>query len=313
MLNSSGFKIKSWPFLIMATLIFLIFILAIWWLYLIVKLGTTLNALPIKTDISINFLTMVKWEGSIFFLLLLSVTLTILFMYLQSLKRSHMLTSFFASLTHELKTPLASIHLQSEVLSEVLKNTLDPQDTKTTSTAQILMERLFDDTQKLETQLDKILQLSRLEKGGVLNLTSLDLERFLKKIISKNKTPVSLILTGNTSYNVVVDESALTLILKNLLENSAQHASSSSQIKITLAEQSHTISLRYEDFGPFFTGNLKKLGTLFYKYNSPKGSGIGLYLIKNLTLNMHGQFKITSAPHLIFELSFPKSTGDILE
>jgi len=86
-------------------------------------------------------------------------------------KKTKDLQVFFASLTHELKTPLASIKLQSEVIEESLNSNLDPLVHK-------LLRRLVQDTNKLETQMDKILQLSRIERGGELNLNSIELVSF---------------------------------------------------------------------------------------------------------------------------------------
>ena len=64
------------------------------------------------------------------------------------------------------------------------------------------------------------------------------------------------------------------------------------------------IKVTYKDNGSSFTGDLNSLGNLFYKHNSPKGSGIGLYLVKNLMLQMKGRCEFLSQDSLTIELYF---------
>jgi signal transduction histidine kinase len=70
------------------------------------------------------------------------------------------------------------------------------------------------------------------------------------------------------------------------------------------------VEVIYDDFGKKFGGNTDRLGELFYKFNSSKGSGIGLYLIKNLMRQMHGQFHILNEERLRFKLCFSAPAGE---
>ena len=63
-------------------------------------------------------------------------------------RKSHAISAFFASLGHELKTPLASIRLQGQVISELAADREDLAP---------YLERLNEDTEKLEIELEKIL------------------------------------------------------------------------------------------------------------------------------------------------------------
>jgi signal transduction histidine kinase len=66
----------------------------------------------------------------------------------------------------------------------------------------------------------------------------------------------------------------------------------------------------YDDFGKKFTGDINHLGELFYKHNSSKGSGIGLYLIKNLLRKMNGKLEILNDERLKFKLTFSAPEGE---
>ena len=132
-----------------------------WWIYLIFNFENIL----VQID-RVRITKMIVWEGGSFIVLLLSLSISLLILYVKDQRKTKSLQAFFASLTHELKTPLASIRLQGEVINEILASKNDNSLNK-------LSARLLEDTGKLESQMDKILQLSRIERGGELSLTSL--------------------------------------------------------------------------------------------------------------------------------------------
>ena len=266
-----------------------------WWVYIMINFESFLGHADRP-----RITKMLAWEGGSFLVLLMLLSISLLILYLKDQGKTKSLQAFFASLTHELKTPLASIRLQGEVINEILESKNDP-------TLDKLIGRLIDDTAKLETQMDKILQLSRIERGGELNLTSLALVPFIKKL-AKTWVPdheVELVASDSLA-SIEVDEFALQLIMKNLLENTRIHTSSK-KIHIKITQDKKHINLSYFDHGEF-KGDLEKLGTIFYKHNSTKGSGIGLYLSQKLLEKMDGDLMITRHNGgLKFDLSFKRS------
>jgi signal transduction histidine kinase len=265
-----------------------------WWIYLMFNMERML----VKMD-KISFSKMLFWEGSSFIVLLILLSASLLIFYIKDQRKSKSLQDFFASLTHELKTPLASIKLQGEVISELLDNNNDQQ-------LKNLLTRLTDDTIKLENQMDKILQLSRLERGGELNLTNIPLMPFINRITRSAKNDFNLeISCTNPKIEILADEFALELIFKNLIENSKNH-SKSKKIMIDIKEENQKCHISYNDFG-HYEGDRKKLSSMFYKHNSSKGSGIGLYLIKKLSEKMDSTFYIAFNPNINFNFSFKLS------
>lgn len=266
-----------------------------WWVYIMI------NFENFEGHVDREKITkMLAWEGGSFLVLLMLLSFSLLILYLKDQRKTKSLQAFFASLTHELKTPLASIRLQGEVIHEILESKNDPALNR-------LIDRLIHDTAKLETQMDKILQLSRIERGGELNLTTIPLIPFIKKL-TKTWLPEHDVAIESSlqAANIEVDEFALELIIKNLFENTRLHTNSK-KIIIKITEEKDKISLYYYDHGEF-TGELEKLGNLFYKHNSSKGSGIGLYLSQKLMEKMNGDFIINKKEQsLIFYLLFKKS------
>ena len=78
-------------------------------------------------------------------------------LYWRDAKRTRSLQAFFASLTHELRTPLTSIRLQAESISDGLADHPEQKD---------FLQRLLEDSQRLELQVERVLELARVEGGG---------------------------------------------------------------------------------------------------------------------------------------------------
>lgn len=293
-------KTKKWFYAL--TTIASIFILSLggWWLYLVFTLAHKLEKLRIP-EVTGNLLYMVQWEGLSFIFVMLVLTFAMFYIFIQDRKKTQAISSFFASMTHELKTPLASIRLQGQVIAELAENL-------ELGNNQLLkyVERLKQDTIRLENELDKSLQLSRLEKGGILNLHPVELKSFIGKLIS-SYDQIHFNITGSEDLEVMVDDMALRMILRNLIENTIKHNKSVSKlVDIKLIESSNKVTLEYNDHGKVFTGEIKRLGNLFYKHESPSGSGIGLYLIRKLSKKMGGNFKINNHQNLSFEIELLK-------
>lgn len=275
----------------------LMMLLGSWWIYLIMSFGKHASTLGLGGDTD-RIVNMLLWEGSTFFGLMFLLSGSLFFLYLRDLKKSQAMQVFFASLTHELKTPLASIKLQGEVIHESAEDSGNQKLIK-------LTERLIQDTGILESQMDKLLQLSRLERGGSLNLVNIDLVQKIKHIIKREKNHMNIQFSfKEESHMVLADEHALEIIFKNLLENTKIHAANTN-VTLLLENKDDVVVIKYSDAG-HFQGDIHRLGELFYKINSKKGSGIGLYLIYKLMSKMHGKVQITSTEPFSLELSLKK-------
>lgn len=275
----------------------LISMMGAWWLYLIFGMSHRLQVLE-GAENGPNFLRLIVWEGSAFILLLLFIFVFFIVLFYKDNKKNKSIHFFFASLTHELKTPLASIRLQSEVIQDEAQKLSNPRLDKLTS-------RLNNDTFRLESQLDNILQLSRLERGGNLDLQNINLYRVIENVslLYKDKLNVQ-IFSQNKEVEIKCDQFLLEIVIKNLIENTLAHSKSEKGV-FKISQKNNLIEMNYTDSGKF-EGSLKKLGNLFYKHNSAKGSGIGLYLSKKIIKKFGANFLISLDPNssLVFSILF---------
>jgi signal transduction histidine kinase len=286
--------------------VFMLLGLGSWWLYLVFKLHSTLSDLNLpELGSPSRFLNMMKWEGSFFFIFLVLLGVSLFYMYFRDMRKTKAMQVFFASLSHELKTPLASMRLQVEVIKDLIED-----ESHSHQQLSDLAKRLVEDTSKLESELEKSLQLSRIEQDGTLTLVPISLGRYLKRHQSKLAPYLVLNLQiTEDAQAVMADELALNVIFRNLFENTLRHNPESKEVKISATKVGSNVDLTYDDQGKKFGGNSGRLGELFYKFNSAKGTGVGLYLIKNLMRKMNGSFEIMNADRLILKLSFKATEG----
>lgn len=298
-------KTRRWIYGLTLLWVLLLLGLGSWWLYLVFSLHSTLSGLNLpELGNQSRFLNMMRWEGSFFFLLLFLLGGSLFGMYFRDMRKSRAMQAFFSSLSHELKTPLASMRLQAEVIKDLIEDETHSHDQLSE-----LTKRLIEDTNQLESELEKSLQLSRIEQDAPLNLAPMSLERYLKR--QEKKLPLKLEVRINPeAHEVLADELALNMVFRNLFENTQRHNKNSEKILIEASRSGDIVKVYYDDFGPKFPGHFEKLGELFYKFNSSKGSGIGLYLIKSLMKKMEGHFEISNKDRLTFTLSFRAPGGD---
>jgi signal transduction histidine kinase len=263
--------------------------LGVWWLYLLMNIGSG------KMIYEPSYSKMLFSEGLTFLVILFFLSITTFILFLRHQKKTQEISAFFASLTHELKTPLASIRLQSDIIeSKLASNNFEELPT--------YFNRLVEDTKNLEIQMEKVLQLSRMERGGSLTQEKIELCSWLERF-TQSIPGFELILNFQKEEVLISgDSTALELVFNNMVENSKRHAKTN-QAFLTLKTNSDHVQLTYIDQG-IFNGDKKLLGKLFYRHNSPKGSGIGLYLCKKLLQKMGGNLKIQISDNNILNFHF---------
>lgn len=298
-------KTRNWPYYALGGSILFIIVLGGWWLYLVFKLAIKLKEMnsPILQG---NLLMMVQWEGITFLSTTIFVGIAIIYIFYQDSKKSRATQSFYASLTHELKTPLASMRLQAQVLNDLVKKLEVKQEYKEKIDRYGI--RLEEDSIRLENEIDRHLQLSRLGLNGEFNLSSLDPVGLIKKIFQSYPELDLNITQGD--FSIIADQSAFEMMIKNLIENTLRHQGQTKNIEIKISEDSDKTIIHYNDFGKKFDGELKRLGNLYYKHNSPSGSGIGLYLIKRIMKKLQGKLEIINDSNLHFKLYFKRGNDE---
>jgi len=274
-----------------------IFALVFWWAWHLLDQSQRIAELSERAGVSETEVLadqatthrMVVWEGGTFLLLLLTVSGALFWYYRRDLRRARGTQAFFAALTHELRTPLTSVRLQTEAIAAG-----EP--------SQELIERLLVDTHRLESQIDKTLELARIEGGGALaeQAIRLDqwLDRALRAIVATEGDGTQLNLSVAASLPPVHgDTSALQLILRNLVENSARHGDRAAiHLEVEAVKAAQGVDLIYRDDGRGYQGDPARLGRMFARGVESRGTGVGLYLVRVLMERMGGSVEFANAP-----------------
>ncbi|EPG72551.1 GHKL domain protein [Leptospira fainei serovar Hurstbridge str. BUT 6] len=226
---------------------------------------------------------MIKMEGAFFLLMLVAGGITLVWLTFREDKRNKLIQDFFSTVTHEMKTPLASLRLQVESLLEESPN---PSTDK-------LLYRLLKDSVRIESQMTKALYLASLMRSEGLYLEDTNLPD-LEESFKDDWSELTLI-TDWTSASVKADRKALESVFRNLLENSVQHGKAT-EVKIsTEPAPGGRVKFAFRDNGIGFRGDLRTLGRPFIRHTSTSGTGIGLYIVKNLIKKMGGNFVLRAS------------------
>ncbi|WP_460838032.1 sensor histidine kinase [Noviherbaspirillum agri] len=184
-----------------------------------------------------------------------------------------------ASIAHEVRNPLSAISHAASLLREDIS---DPTQSR-------LLNIIGDNVVRLNRMIEDILKLSR--KAHSHN-EPLRLTPFLDELLAEFKeqhtiAPGMIALTGTDNYQVWFDPLHLREVIVNLLSNALRYASGrDGSIHIhALATSANRLELHVQDDGPAISQEVRShLFEPFYTTSS-KGTGLGLYLARELCLN----------------------------
>lgn len=218
---------------------------------------------------------------------------------------------FFANVTHELKTPIASIQLLSEALLDDMASS--PADTER------YLQNIVTETNRMNHLISDLLDLERLESGNFkFNFAKIDIEQLHTKLASQLQPLLhkkSLTLTAK--YNGTVspfktDEFRLEQILTNLLTNAIRHSPEKSSITAVYTFDKQ-LKIEIIDHGEGISAaNLPHIWERFYRIDKARsradgGTGLGLSITKQLAEGLGGTINAQSKPNeeTIFTLILP--------
>jgi two-component system phosphate regulon sensor histidine kinase PhoR len=230
-------------------------------------------------------------------------------------KLSEIKSDFINNMTHEFKTPLATISLAVDALKN--EKVINDREKMNYFTGIIKEEN-----KRMNKQVETILQAALLDKQQVqLNLKKLHAHDLINSALNninlqveekKGRLEVNLAATKDT---LMADDVHFTNLISNLLENAVKYSKDNLQIKVSTQTAGNFLKIKIEDNG---IGMSKEtLGRIFEKFyrahtgniHNVKGFGLGLSYVKTMVKAHHGTIKAESVPGkgTTFLLSFPLS------
>jgi signal transduction histidine kinase len=271
--------------------------LAAWWLIFGLRQLDLINQLNLETAVQLNrHYQMLLWEGGILIASLIGGGLALLYFARREQKRHAQVEEFFAAFTHDAKTALASLRLQAESLQEDFAEAPNP-----------LLERLLRDTVRLQLQLENSLFLVNLTRGKFF-LEPISLTGCIDNL-SRHWPDLTIRQSGEGT--VRADARALESVLTNLIQNASTHGSAT-EIEINIqAGPNRCVLVSVADNGRGFSGDFNQLGKLFVRHGRGSGSGVGLYIARQLMKRMSGgiKFKSRAGSGFVAEFELPEALG----
>ncbi len=208
---------------------------------------------------------------------------------------NRMYDSFIISITHDLKTPIASIQLIGETLAN--------RDLSDNAYFDFL-NRLEKDTKRLNQLIKSILEISRIyKKSDMFSFVSLNADFYVKKAIralqiqfNLDKDRISVV--GYSDCQIRIDPAAFTGVLSNLIDNSIKYSSSPVNIKIYLGYKKKKFILIFSDGGRGISRKYRK--RVFKKFvqirtfpnSTLKGMGLGLNWCREILQIHKGRIQV---------------------
>ncbi len=215
---------------------------------------------------------------------------------------SRMKTDFVANVSHEFRTPLATI----QVLAEIMKLGRVKQWDKVREYG----ESISSQSQRLTQLINNILDFSRIESGrqgyqfeltDITEVVNGALEVCAGQI-KQSGHRIEVELPEQSLPMVRLDTSALTLALTNLLDNAIKYSGDSKQITLRLAQDVDAIAISVIDHGSGIPRDeQEKIFEKFYRISTGmvhdvKGTGLGLSIVKHIVEAHRGKVSVESAP-----------------
>jgi signal transduction histidine kinase len=268
--------------------------LAGWWLVFGLQQLDRLKQVQLEGAVDFqHHYQMLIWEGGVLIVSLIGAGIALLYYARREQKRHAQVEEFFAAFTHDAKTALASLRLQAESLRE--DSAADEPNP--------LLDRLLSDTLRLQLQLENSLFLVNLPSGKLF-IEPVSLSHMVEAL--RHHWP-DLTITQRGDGVVQADVRALEGVLANLLQNAVNHGQAT-RVSFDVSEDHHgRLGVKVTDNGCGFNGNFDQLGKLFVRHARNSGTGVGLYIARQLLKRMNSElsFHPGDSGGFVAELSFP--------
>ncbi len=262
--------------------------------------GMLYVSFPNKNSLIFNnmFVTLASSIGLL--LVLVSIFAYTIYAIIRQKKLSEMKTDFINNMTHEFKTPVATIMIASEALK-------DPDLTPDKARINRLAGIIYDENVRLGNHIERVLNVAKLDKKELkLERNPVNMNDLIAVVVDsmslqlqKKNAQVDLQLEAANDL-VIGDELHLSNMIYNLVDNANKYSPQTPVISIKTKNQANGIVVEVSDEGIGMTKDqAKRIFDQFYRVptgnlHDVKGFGLGLSYVSDIVEQMNGNIKVNS-------------------
>lgn len=223
-------------------------------------------------------------------LIIAGVVLNTIFL-VREIRRNEQHDAFINAVTHELKTPLASIRLYLETLQSRAV-----EEEKRKEFYRVMLE----DSDRLLGTIEQVLRTGRVGPGNrKLSRSRVDLNSVIAECVQRARmlhglNEEQLQYRPNSAYTISGDLDEVRAAVSNLIDNAVKYSNDNVQVRVDVSENHRRrITVRVRDEGAGIArSDLKRIFKRFYRVSGPlatrvKGTGLGLYIVRSVA-KRHG-------------------------
>lgn len=252
---------------------------------------------------------MIIGEGLFFLLIFMWGAMRLKKLFSREHKQQQQQQNFLLSVTHELKSPLASVKLY---IQTILKRELGPEQQK------MFLANSLKDIERLDDLVENVLMTTKLENRSFnLPKEDFDLTAVVINVVDRLQKNAcrTQVLKPNLDEHVIIhgDKFAITNVVNNLIENAIKYSPPCASVMVDLkVKEGAGIIFSVADHGPGIPEEEKKyIFSKFYRVGNEstrktKGTGLGLYIVKTVLQKHNATIKVkdNTPQGSIFEVTF---------
>ncbi|MCF6349580.1 MAG: HAMP domain-containing histidine kinase [Flavobacteriaceae bacterium] len=268
---------------------------------------------PNKKDYILSAIKKTLIFASTFILFIILAFATALYQLLKQKKISEIKTDFINNMTHEFKTPIATINLALDAIK-------NPKIINHKESILRYAKIIREENKRMHAQVENVLRISRLEKNQLeISKEVIDIHDIIDEAI----THVELLVNNKEGYiknnfkatqsEVLGSELHLTNVLVNILDNALKYTNDAPKIEISTENVGKSILIKIKDQGIGMSKNVQKhVFEKFYReqkgnIHNVKGHGLGLSYVKSIVEDHQGNVAVESEKNKgsIFNIKLP--------
>jgi signal transduction histidine kinase len=274
-----------------------------WWAYHIYTLAQEVGK---EESFVQRKIMMITGEALVFFLVLAVGVYFVRKTFNKELELAKEKKNFILSVTHELKTPIASSKLFAETIlrRDISKEKRDD-----------ILDKIIKDQTRLEKLVENILLISKVEEHKLhLDLEKVNCREFIESVIMGLDLSDSTKFDMDAEIEIRIDRFLFTSVIQNLHENAIKYSKVKGEIIWSAHQLGNSICIQISDQGIGIPSNQRvKIFNLFHRIGdentrATRGTGVGLYIVQKIVALHNGNIKVqdNQPKGSVFQIELPQ-------